>query len=115
MYVDPKNHTMATLYGNDVAAQAAHGQDGDGSKRSVYPSGALLALVIWAQRDDPHWFGGRIPDTPQSVEFLQFSPTAQPGSYRRFAGAGLVEDRSAAAIAIERIAFIQALPPTQLP
>ena len=36
----------------------------------AYPAGAVLALVTWAQRDDPHWFGARIPDVPQSVEFV---------------------------------------------
>jgi hypothetical protein len=113
MYVDPRNRTMATLYGNDISTQAAHRQGGDDSKARTYPSGTVLALVTWTQRDDPHWFGGRIPDTPQSVEFVQFSAAAQSGSYRRFAGAGLLEDRSAAAP--ERIAFIQALTPAQLP
>lgn len=33
-------------------------------RRISYPSGAVLALVTWAQRDHPHWFGGRIPNTP---------------------------------------------------
>ena len=64
MYVDPKTRTMATLYGNDAAMRAA-------LARQPAPPGAVLALVTWAQRDDPHWFGARIPGAPQSVEFVQ--------------------------------------------
>ncbi len=87
MYVDPKTHTMATLYAND----AAH------------------ALVTWAQRDDPHWFGARIPGAPQSVEFVE--GTATGPSYRRFAGAGLAEDHPEASEGSERAKFILALAP----
>ena len=31
---------------------------------ALYSAGAVLALVTWTQREDPHWFGGRIPDAP---------------------------------------------------
>ena len=36
----------------------------------------MLALVTWAQRDDPHWFGAKIPSTVQSVEFVTIQPAA---------------------------------------
>jgi hypothetical protein len=85
MYVDQKSHTMATLYANDT----------------------VRALVTWAQREDPHWFGARIPGAPQSVEFVEGT------NYRRFAGAGLAEDRSGDAS--ERAKFIMALAPARLP
>ena len=71
MYVDSRNHTMATLFGNDVASATA------------YPAGTVLALVTWAQREDPHWFGARIPDKPVSVEFLKFGAAGR--SERLFA------------------------------
>lgn len=100
MYVDPKSRTTATLYGNDVAFS---------SRASGYATGAILALVTWTQRDDPHWFGARIPDTPESVEFVQGSV------YRRFAGAGLVEDHASANIAADRARFIRGLAPASLP
>ena len=67
MYVDPRNRTMATLYGNDAAMEAVRGSPA----APAYPAGAVLALVTWAQRDDPHWFGARIPDRPLSVEFVE--------------------------------------------
>jgi len=79
----------------------------------VYPTGAVLALLTWSQRDDPHWFGARIPDRPLSVEFVE-AGTPQP-HYRRFSGARLEEDEGATKIAAERASFMLGLPPAQLP
>ncbi len=96
MYVDPKAGTMATLYGNGAAMQAVQAHraaPAGGPQAPAYGAGAVLALVTWAQREDPHWFGARIPGAPQSVEFVQVADGGQAG-YRRFAGAGLAEDRS---------------------
>jgi hypothetical protein len=107
MYVDPKSRTMATLYGNDAAIRRRN--------TLAYPEGAVLALVTWSQRDDPHWFGARIPDVPQSVEFVEVAAAGRPAAYRRFAGAGLAEDPSAGIAAADRTAFILALPPARLP
>jgi hypothetical protein len=82
---------------------------------AAYGPGAVLALVTWSQRDDPHWFGARIPDAPQSVEFVQVAATGQENRYRRFAGTQLAEDSSAQTIAAERASFILGLPPAVLP
>src|SRR5580692_4959574 len=108
MYVDPATRTMATLYGNDAAVRAA-------LARQSAPAGAVLALVTWAQRDDPHWFGARIPHTPQSVEFVQVAAAGQTNTYRRFAGPGLVEDNVAASAAPQRESFVLGLAPASLP
>jgi mono/diheme cytochrome c family protein len=117
MYVDPKTDTMATLYGNDTAMQAVHVRFAAGAdaKGPLYPSGAVLALVTWAQRDDPHWFGARIPDSPQAIEFVQIGRTGQTNSYRRFAGTGLIVDHANAALALKRMDFILNLDPARLP
>ncbi|NYF79548.1 cytochrome P460 family protein [Granulicella arctica] len=61
--VDRQHGTMSTLTGNDIAVQSART-----ANSSSYPAGAILAFITWAQRDDPHWFGGRIPAHPQSIE-----------------------------------------------
>jgi hypothetical protein len=79
-----------------------------------YSAGAVLALVTWAQRDDPHWFGGRIPAMPESVEFVQLA-TRQAISYRRFAGKEFVEDHLAASVAAQRTTFMLGLTPARLP
>jgi mono/diheme cytochrome c family protein len=126
MYVDPKTHTTATLYGNDAAMQAIRAYR---AHSWTHPAGITLALVTWFQREDPHWFGARIPATPVLVEFVavdgaeQGSPSAGPPpiedygplGYRRFAGTGLTEDRSPAINEQKRASFIAGLDPAILP
>jgi len=118
MYVDPKTRTTATLYGNDVAMQAVqgrgHDQDGTASNPK-YPAGSVLALVTWAQRDDPHWFGARIPDVPLSVEFVEVGSGEQNSVYRSFSGAGLIEQRASPSADAERARFMLGLAPVELP
>jgi hypothetical protein len=84
-WVNDRNGTMSTLYGNDVAVQYARS-----NAAHTYPAGSVLALVTWAQRDDPHWFGAKIPSAPQSVEFVVVpsSPEASP-TYQRYTGSPL--------------------------
>jgi hypothetical protein len=118
MYVDPKTHEMAMLYGNDEAIQAVRTHrvtQPDGSSDPTYPAGAVLGLVTWGQRDDPHWFGARIPGVPLSVEFVQVAATGKASTYRHFAGTGLAEDHPAANVAAQRTSFILGLVPVRLP
>jgi hypothetical protein len=117
MYVDPKTHTMATLYGNDAAMQTVQTRRAGPAGTPggpAYHAGAVLALVSWVQRDDPHWFGARIPGAPQFVEFGQVADGGQT-TYRRFAGNGLIEDHSAAGGTMQRTSFILGLAPARLP
>jgi mono/diheme cytochrome c family protein len=109
MCVDPKSQTMSTLYGNEAAMQTG------GREGSAYPVGAVLGLVTWVQRDDPHWFGARIPAVPRSVEFVQVAAKGQTSSYRRFAGAGLMEGHPAAGAAAQRTSFVLGLAAARLP
>ena len=83
--INQRNATMSTLYGNDLAVAYARGNSG-----YDYPAGSVLALVTWAQREDPHWFGARIPSAPQSVEFVTISsaPGTKP-TYERYQGSPL--------------------------
>lgn len=77
--------TMSTLYGNDIAVDHARS-----SPDHTYPAGAVLALVTWSQRQDPHWFGAKIPSTPQSVEFVTMpSAAGQAPAYERYQGSPL--------------------------
>jgi len=115
MYMDPKNGTMATLYGNDEAMRGMQARGANAVGGPAYPEGAVLALVTWTQRDDPHWFGARIPGDPQSVEFVQVAGPGRESNYRRFAGTGLVEDSNAASGAAQRTSFVMGLAPARLP
>jgi hypothetical protein len=111
IYVDPRNHTTAMLFGNDVAMKAVHATTSR-YKFPAYFHGAVLALVTWSQRDDPHWFGARIPDVPLSVEFVEIG---QASVYRRFAGPALSTEGATTQEAAQRKSLIMGLPPAQLP
>jgi hypothetical protein len=114
MYVDPKSKTTTTLYGNDTAMQAVHARDAH-DVSPAYRPGSELALVTWAQRDDPHWFGARIADAPQSVEFVQVTASAQKGSYGQFALPGVNEIQPTPSTAALGTNFILGLAPSRLP
>ena len=85
--IDRSKGTMSTLYGNDPAI--AHART---SPQTAYPTGAVLSLVTWQQQEDRHWFGGRIPGRPQSVEFVTVNPggNGEPAyAYELYAGTPL--------------------------
>ena len=63
--VHPQDGTMSQLYGNEVAVGHAR-RVGPGP----YPPGAALSRVVWRQREDPNWFGGRIPGKVESVDVV---------------------------------------------
>jgi hypothetical protein len=86
-WVDPKASTMSTLFGNDVAVQYART-----NAKAAYPTGSVVSLVTWNQEEDARWFGGRIPASPRSVEFVRVgaAPDHRASySYERFEGAPL--------------------------
>ena len=64
--IDREHHTMATLFGNGAAVTSAR----SAADAVTYPAGSQLALVTWVQRDDEHWFGGRIPQRFVSMELV---------------------------------------------
>jgi len=114
MYVDPNARTMSTLYGNSTAMQGLQVRS-KASGSPVYAPGSILALVTWVQRDDPHWFGARIPAVPQSVEFVQVATGELPIEYRRFSGRAFTEDDVTRAEMARRMRFILSLNPAPLP
>jgi hypothetical protein len=104
--VDRGMGTTSTLFGNDAAVTAARaGQP--------YAAGAVLGLVTWRQKDDPHWFGARIPDAPAGVEFVEYGPGLAP-VYRHFAGTPMVEEQADSGGA-QRIAAIEGMKVARLP
>lgn len=104
--VDRAGFATATLFGNDAAVAAAR------SGAATYPAGAVLGLVTWGERDDPHWFGARIPNAPVSVEFVDFSAGVVP-VYRHFAGEPLTEQADSGNPM--RIAAIEGMKAVRLP
>ena len=85
--IDAPHQTMSMLFGNDVAVASARS-----GKQGKYPAGAVLSLVTWAQQEDRHWFGARIPKQFQTMEIVKVTPGAEgetTTSYERFEGQGL--------------------------
>lgn len=114
MFVDSKAHTMAALFGNNVA-HAAMGKGGNAGNASAYPAGSVLALVTWSQREDQHWFGGRIPDTPQSVEFVEADGADKARAYRRYDSPSMQQQAPRAEDVPRRAHFLLTLVPAILP
>jgi hypothetical protein len=115
VYVDPQSHAMAALYGNDAAMHAVRARGNSSSGSIVATPGSVLALVTWFQREDPHWFGGRILDTPKSVEFVQANASGNLTRYRCHNGPGPSEHRSPADVAEKQTKVISNLAPAWLP
>jgi hypothetical protein len=82
-WINKQDSTMSTMFGNDVAVQYART-----NAEMKYPAGAVLSVVTWSQQEDPRWFGGKIPQEPQTVEFVTVTG---PGaiSYQRYEGSPL--------------------------
>lgn len=115
MFVDPKTRTMATLFGNDAAMHAVRAQGNSFGRSPAYPAGSVLALVTWNQREDPHWFGGRIPDSPLSVEFAETGASGKAGVYRCYDGPLLKEHAWRPGETVKRSGFLLNLAPASLP
>jgi hypothetical protein len=64
-FINKKQHTMSTLYGNDLALKTA--QSGNTNK----VPGEEFTLVTWNQQDDDHWFGAKIPSDLKSIEVVK--------------------------------------------
>jgi hypothetical protein len=82
-WVNKKDATMSTMFGNDVAVQYART-----NAEKMYPAGSALSVVTWSQQEDPRWFGGSIPRKTTAVEFVSVTG---PGaySYERYEGSPL--------------------------
>lgn len=115
MLVDPVAETVAVLFGNDSAANAiASRANNDSQSQIALPEGAVLALVTWHQRDDPHWFSARIPSDPVSVEFLTAAAKQVP-RYQRFDGRPLTARTQGESATAERTKAMLGFTPAQYP
>jgi hypothetical protein len=86
-WVDHQDSTTSTMYGDELAVRYARNNSQDG-----YPPGSMLSIVTWNQQDDDRWFGGKIPASPKSVEYIAVSKAAdhQPSYfYQRYEGTPL--------------------------
>lgn len=115
MMVNPATTETATLFGNDTAVDAARSAARTHRTKVAYPAGSVLALVTWAQRDDPHWFGARIPDSFRYIEFVKVREPGGLDNYQRFKTQGLNEFAAGGSDSEQRMNYILNLAPVQLP
>ncbi|MHC6201527.1 hypothetical protein [Elizabethkingia miricola] len=82
--INLKKQTMITLYGNPSAINELKGiPDKDDNKERI------LALITWSQKDDPYWYGAKIPDHLLSVEVIKSEKSFIENSkiqYQRYEG-----------------------------
>jgi cytochrome P460 len=119
-YVYTLPMTLGHVPGEEVAnnqAVAMQSVNAHGSAPGpiAYTPGSVLALVTWMQREDPHWFGARIPAAPQSVEFVQAGAADKAGHYLRFSGSVLAEEHIPEDAMTKRMNFQPGLVPAWLP
>ncbi len=103
--VDSRKGTQSILYGNDKAAE-------DARQGKEYEDGAVLSLVTWAEREDPHWFGGRIPKDFSQVEVVSFG--TKP-AYKLYTGYPLREAEADSVRADRQIKFMTGIRAAVLP
>ncbi len=83
-WLDKRNSTMSTLFGNDAAVRYARANGG-----RDFPAGSIISLVTWKQQEDERWFGGKIPAAAQSVEIVAVGMPPSLYSYRKYEGTPL--------------------------
>ncbi|WP_426670104.1 hypothetical protein ACPPVU_02435 [Mucilaginibacter sp. McL0603] len=82
-FINKKQGTMSTLYGNELALKAAAAGTG------TVTTGEVFALVTWKQQADDHWFGAKIPSNLLSVEYVKTGVGSNRISYQKFEGKDL--------------------------
>jgi hypothetical protein len=111
--VDPRNATMFTLFGNEVAVRHSRS-----SSARDYPEGSVLAMATWQQQEDSRWVGGKIPDRALSVEFVDVRVVAdgmQSNVYRAYEGSPLKKTTTPGMQADSRVALILSLRAAVMP
>jgi hypothetical protein len=85
--VDATHQKMSTLFGNDLAIASAR------SGKPEYAPGSVLSMVTWAQQEDRHWFGARIPKHFETMEIVKVDGKAS-ASYQRIGTVSAGDDEA---------------------
>ncbi|MDB6078561.1 MAG: hypothetical protein JWO82_2308 [Akkermansiaceae bacterium] len=107
-YIDTKAGTVATLFGNEIAAKSS-------ASGTAYGTGAALTLVTWQQQADPNWFGARIPAGMESVETVTFSEEGAPVYERRAGPALMISGLFSDGLTKQRVEWITGLRAAVMP
>ncbi|MGE8511133.1 MAG: hypothetical protein ACN6N7_00425 [Chryseobacterium culicis] len=108
--INHKKQTMMTLYGNDSAIDELkdHPENNNHKER-------ILALITWSQKEDPYWYGAKIPNHLLSVEIVKSKEPFSENSeilYQKYEGKEL---RKANADGRDRIRTILSMKPSIMP
>lgn len=108
--INHKKQTMMTLYGTDSAIDDLKDTSGkvNGKER-------ILALVTWSQKDDPYWYGAKIPNNLLSVELIKSRHPLSENSqivYQKYEGKKL---KKVSADGTDRIRTILSMKPSIMP
>ncbi|ASK32234.1 hypothetical protein CEY12_20030 [Chryseobacterium sp. T16E-39] len=98
--IQPKDSTMSTLYGNQIAEKYAKN-----NSASQYPEGAVLYEVTWKQKPDELWYGANVPKDIFSVEKITFQNNGKC-NYEIYKGNPLQRQQTNEKNEIPRITFI---------
>jgi hypothetical protein len=80
LLINKNEGTMSTLYGNDIAIDAAI----NGTQKQA--PGMKLCLITWKQKANLYWYGNNIPGELLTIETLSSDENTSGISYARYAG-----------------------------
>jgi len=108
--INHKKQTMMTLYGTDSAIDDLkdNAEKTEGKKR-------ILALITWSQKEDPYWYGAKIPNNLLSVEIIKSQQPFSENSgivYQKYEGKDL---KKVSTDGTDRIHTILSMKPSIMP
>lgn len=108
--INHKKQTMMTLYGTDSAIDDLKDNAG-----KVESKERILALITWSQKEDPYWYGAKIPNNLLSVEIIKSQQPFSENSgivYQKYEGKDLKKVSTDGA---DRIRTILSMKPSIMP
>lgn len=108
--INHKKQTMMTLYGTDSAIDDFRNGTG-----KVESKERILALITWSQKEDPYWYGAKIPNNLLSVEIIKSQQPFSENSgivYQKYEGKEL---KKVNADGTDRIRTILSMKPSIMP
>ena len=108
--INHKKQTMMTLYGTDSAINDLKDnvEKNEGKER-------ILALITWSQKEDPYWYGAKIPNNLLSVEIIKSRQPFSENSeilYQKYEGKDL---KKVSTDGTDRIRTILSMKPSIMP
>lgn len=99
-----------TLYGNNQAREELKGKPEKGESKE-----RILALITWSQKEDPYWYGAKVPDRLLSIEVIKSRYPLSDNfdiQYEKYEGPAL---KKVSASGSERIPAILTMKPSIMP